>query len=158
MAAILKKDVEDKLSIAVASDNASLASPGDQTTTLSHTSTAKPSWGPKGSAPIDVLKANAEKPVVDVRPKTPSLVAEDSQSAPQEESLGEHANTPQSDDSAAGNDSSNVQSKTKRVRARKGKARVPIVECEEAFPSLASGGAADAPLGVQSAKAWATLL
>lgn len=96
---------------------------------------------------------------MDDRPKTPALVAEDSsQSSPMEGSPGEHTITPQSDDSAAGNDSSNAQSKTKRVRSRKGKTRVPVVECEEAFPSLATGGAADAPRGVQPAKAWATLL
>ena len=156
MAAMLKKDIEDKLAVNVALTDTSSASLDDVAATPS---TVKPSWGPKGSAPIDVLKANAEKPVVDDRPKTPALVAEDSsQSSPMEGSPGEHTITPQSDDSAAGNDSSNAQSKTKRVRSRKGKTRVPVVECEEAFPSLATGGAADAPRGVQPAKAWATLL
>ena len=147
MAAVLKRDIEE-LSIEPATTQ---LEPVPEVTPppVSAPVAKTPSWGPKGSAPIDVLKANACKPVVDERPKTPSITEENAPIVGEESSLPpEHC---PSDDSANATDTAQrVTTKTRRVRSRKGKPRAPTVECEDTFPSLAtSSGSSASPFDHQ---------
>ena len=190
MASMLKKDVEEKLRMSVPSADSppapetpeTVSTATDKSTRRANTtildavqenaSRPPPSWGPKGSAYIDVLKANAAKPVSDERPKTPSVTAEDPLESSEnatpasEDSLRDSAH---SDDSTTTADQTDAapgaahppRTRSKRVRSRRSKPKAPTVECEEAFPTLGAGPVVpDAPAGASAAatKSWATLL
>lgn len=195
MASMLKKDVEEKLRVSAPLADSPPAPETPETVSSATESTATdkstqrktatlvngvqenapqppPSWGPKGSAPIDVLKANAAKPVSHERPKTPSLTAEDPLAGAENAthaSKDSSRDCAHSEDSAATLDHADAAAsadrepptRAKRVRSRKSKPQAPTVECEETFPTLGAGHvAADAPSTASTAatKSWATLL
>ncbi|OUS45051.1 hypothetical protein BE221DRAFT_195624 [Ostreococcus tauri] len=118
-------------------------------------SPARPVWGPKGSAPIDILKANAEKSV------------NERQTAPSEETVAPlvsecTASEQHSDDSAGpAVDTPAMPTKGKRVRTRRNRQRIPDAECDIAFPSL-NGGPAETQASTQAQQSqptsWAKLL
>ena len=118
-------------------------------------SPARPVWGPKGSAPIEILKANAEKTV------------NERQTAPSEETVAPlvsecTASEQHSDDSAGpAVDTPAMPTKGKRVRTRRNRQRIPDAECDIAFPSL-NGGPAETQASTQAQQSqptsWAKLL
>ena len=122
MASVLK-EVEEKLN--------SEASPPKK----APPSATKPSLGPKGSAPIAVLKANATKPVSE-RPTTPTPPPTTAGATVEDEHSDDSANAPAG---AAANEEKSATTKQKRVRSRKSRTRPltsEVLECETTFPSL----------------------
>ena len=122
MASVLK-EVEEKLN--------SEASPPKE----APPSATKPSWGPKGSAPIAVLKANATKPVSE-RPTTPTPPPATAGATVEDEHSDDSANAPAG---AAAKEEKSATTKQKRVRSRKSRTRPltsEVLECETTFPSL----------------------
>lgn len=155
MASVLK-EVEEKLSLeaTLAKDSPPPAPPPMEP--------SKPSWGPKGSAPLDVLKANASKPVLErqhtvVEETTPTALLTE-ETSPQDHS-DDSAKAPAPSTKAQGN-----VTKQKRVRSRKGGRSRPLtsefLECESTFPSL--GGSPNSESVDRSAvdvpKSWAAKL
>lgn len=154
-ATALSKEVE-KLAVAApetlsppVGHRASTPTPPPTAPSTASSSPARPSWGPKGSAPIELLKATAAKPVSNERPASePRTTAEQAPAPPAED------NTAPIEETAA--------KSTRRERPRRNRQRIPDAECDVSFPSL-GGNAADASPAESTSsstttKTWAKVL
>ena len=154
LATVLSREME-KLAVAApetpsppVGNRASTPTPPLSAPSTASSSPARPSWGPKGSAPIELLKANAAKPVANERPASEPRTTVDQ--VPAEEITITTADT------------STKSTRRERERPRRSRQRIPDAECDVSFPSLGGAAADAAPTestnSTATTKTWAKVL